>query len=97
MLIIPWLSKCIRPIPYPRPSQIRWPRILFTTLLGTNLGIIFQQLALQKLPLAIGVTLLSSSPVIALILCRYEGDRLRLGGIATSFMAVFGIWLAVKS
>lgn len=97
LLIIPWLRKCIRPIPYPRPSQIRWPRILFATLLGTNLGIILQQLALQKLPLGIGVTLLSSSPVMALLLCRYEGDRLRLGGIAASFMAVFGIWLAVTS
>ena len=97
LLIIPWLRKCIRPVPYPRPSQVGWPRLLFATLPGTNLGIILQQLALQKLPLGIGVTLLSSSPVMALLLCRYEGDRLRLGGIAASFMAVFGIWLAVTS
>lgn len=96
LLLLPWLR--IGPIiPRPRPKQIRWPRVLLATLLGTNLGILLQQVVLQRLPLGVGVTLLGTSPVMALLVSRLEGDHPRSAGVIASLLAVSGVALAVLS
>lgn len=96
LLLIPWLR--LSPIfPRPRPKQIRWTRVLLATLLGTNLGILLQQVVLQRLPLGVGVTLLGTSPVMALLVAGLEGDHPRSAGVIASLLAVSGVALAVLS
>ena len=41
-------------------------RFLLSIFLGTNLGILLQQIAFKTLPLGIGWTLISTSPAISL-------------------------------
>ena len=45
----------------------------------------------QTLPVGQGVTLLSTAPVMALLLARLEGDRLQLSGVLAAVLAVAGV------
>lgn len=94
LLLMPWLR--IRTLfPKPRPKQRRWPKVLLATLLGTNLGLVLQQVVLKQLPLGIGITVLSTAPVMALLVAAPEGDHPRVAGVCASLLAVSGIALAV--
>ena len=94
LLLLPWLR--FRTLfPQPRPKRIRWPWVLLATLLGTNVGILLQQVVLKQLPLGIGITVLSTAPVMALLVAAPEGDHPRAAGFFASFIAVTGIALAV--
>ena len=96
LLLLPWLRFGVR-FPQPRPSTIRWPRVLAATLLGTVLGILLQQVVLQRLPLGIGITVLSTAPVMALLVAPSEGDHLKPSVLLASVLAVTGVGLAVLS
>ena len=96
LLLLPWLRFGVR-FPQPRPQKTRWPRVLAATLLGTVLGILLQQVVLQTLPLGIGITVLSTAPVMALLVARAEGDRLKPSVLFASTLAVTGVGLAVLS
>ena len=50
--------------------------LVLSTFLGTNLGILFQLIVFKFLPIGIGWTLLSLSPVCALFLSNREGDKI---------------------
>ncbi len=94
LLLLPWLR--FRTLfPRPRPKRIRWPRVLLATLLGTNVGIVLQQVVLRQLPLGVGITVLSTSPVMALLVAVPEGDHPQAAGVCASVLAVSGIALAV--
>ena len=94
LLLMPWLR--IRTLfPKPRPKHRRWPKVLLATLLGTNLGLVLQQVVLKQLPLGIGITVLSTAPVMALLVAAPEGDHPRVDGVCASLLAVSGIALAV--
>ena len=47
-------------------------RFLISILLGTNIGILLQQIAFKTLPIGIGWALLSTSPVISLLFAKNE-------------------------
>tara|TARA_B100000945_G_C19964330_1_gene404562 strand:- start:77 stop:451 length:375 start_codon:yes stop_codon:yes gene_type:complete len=47
-------------------------RFLCSVVLGTNIGILLQQIVFKTLPIGIGWTLLSTSPVISLIFAKKE-------------------------
>ena len=96
LLLLPWLRFGVR-FPQPRPSTVRWPRVLAATLLGTVLGILLQQVVLQRLPLGIGITVLSTAPVMALLVAPSEGDHLKPSVLLASVLAVTGVGLAVLS
>ena len=68
---------------------------LLATGLGTVLGILLQQVVLQQLPLGIGITVLSTAPVMALLVARGEGDHPQASGWLASVLAVVGVALAV--
>ena len=71
--------------------------------LGTGTGAIalalllpvLQQVVLKQLPLGIGITVLSTAPVMALLVAAPEGDHPRAAGVCASLLAVSGIALAV--
>ena len=65
--------------------------LILSTLLGTNCGILFQQIVFKFLPIGIGWTLLSLSPVFALFIAKREGDEINKLTIFYSFLSFFGV------
>ncbi|WP_413678467.1 EamA family transporter [Prochlorococcus sp. MIT 0916] len=69
--------------------------LVLSTLLGTNFGILFQQIVFKFLPIGIGWTLLSLSPVFALFISKKEGDIINKVTIFYSFLSFIGVAIAL--
>ena len=69
--------------------------LLLSTLLGTNFGILFQQIVFKFLPIGIGWTLLSLSPVFALFISKKEGDNINKLTIIYSFLSFIGVGITL--
>ena len=65
--------------------------LFFSTILGTNLGILLQQTVFKILPIGLGWTLLSTSPVISLFLAKSEGDEINYISILMTLTTLIGI------
>ncbi len=68
-------------------------KFIISVIMGTNIGIYLQQMVFQSLPLGIGWTLLSTSPIISLFYTRKEEGLLTSEIIFTTFLLFFGICL----
>ena len=68
-------------------------QFLISVLMGTNIGIFLQQIVFQSLPLGIGWTLLSTSPIISLLFTKKEEGILTTEIIITTFILFIGICL----
>ena len=68
-------------------------QFLISVLMGTNIGIFLQQIVFQSLPLGIGWTLLSTSPIISLLFTKKEEGLLTNEIILTTFLLFIGICL----
>ena len=68
----------------------RW-RLVVATLIGTNAGILLQQVVLQTMPVGQGVTLMATAPVMALVVGHLEGDPIQLSGVAAAVLALAGV------
>ena len=68
-------------------------QFIISVLLGTNIGIYLQQIVFQSLPLGIGWTLLSTSPIISLLFTKKEEGILTNEIIFTTFLLFIGICL----
>ena len=64
--------------------------LVLSTILGTNFGILFQQIVFKFLPIGIGWTLLSLSPIFALFLSEREGEKINKLTIIYSFLSFLG-------
>jgi drug/metabolite transporter (DMT)-like permease len=91
--LLPGLGMLLRRRWGPRPAQVRWLLLLAATLLGTVAGIALQQLALARLPVGLAVSLLSTSPVMAVLLAGAEGDRPGWRGWAAALLVLAGMAL----
>ena len=69
--------------------------LILSTLLGTNFGILFQQIVFKFLPIGIGWTLLSLSPVCALFISKKEGDNINKLTIFYSFLSFIGVGISL--
>ena len=69
--------------------------LILSTLLGTNFGILFQQIVFKYLPIGIGWTLLSLSPVCALFFSKGEGDHINKSTIIYSFLSFIGVGITL--
>ena len=69
--------------------------LILSTLLGTNCGILFQQIVFKFLPIGIGWTLLSLSPIFALFISKREGDEINKLTIFYSFLSFIGVAIAL--
>ncbi|WP_269611242.1 EamA family transporter [Prochlorococcus marinus] len=69
--------------------------LILSTLLGTNCGILFQQIVFKFLPIGIGWTLLSLSPIFALFISKREGDVINKLTIFYSFLSFIGVAIAL--
>jgi len=68
-------------------------QFIISVLMGTNIGIFLQQIVFQSLPLGIGWTLLSTSPIISLLFTKKEEGVLTNEIIFTTFLLFIGICL----
>jgi len=64
-----------------------------SVLMGTNIGILLQQIVFQSLPLGLGWTLLSTSPIVSLIFTKKEEGKLTNEIIIITFLLFIGICL----
>ena len=69
-------------------------KLLYATFLGTNVGILLQQNVFKLLPIGLGWTLLSTSPVIALFFAQSEGERITWKTIFFTITTILGIAVA---
>ncbi len=86
--LLPFLNGIWRETGLTRREQ--W-KLVFATVIGTNGGILLQQVVLQTMPVGEGVTLMATAPVIALFVGRMEGDPIQLSGIAAALLALAGV------
>jgi drug/metabolite transporter (DMT)-like permease len=93
--LLPGLAQRLRCRRGPEPAQARWLLVLAATLLGTVVGIALQQLALSRLPAGLAVALLSTAPVMALLLAGAEGDRPGRRGWVAALLVLAGVGLLV--
>ena len=66
-------------------------KLVIATVVGTNVGILWQQVVLQTMPVGEGVTLMATAPVMALFVGRMEGDPIQLSGVAAAGLALAGV------
>ena len=77
---------------YNRPlTKKNHSSLALSTFLGTNCGVFFQQTVFKFLPIGIGWTLLSLSPIFALFLSNREGDKINKLTIIYSFTSFIGV------
>ncbi len=68
-------------------------QFILSVLAGTNIGIFLQQIVFQSLPLGIGWTLLSTSPIVSLLFTKKEEGKLTNDIIFITFLLFIGICL----
>ncbi len=69
--------------------------LVYASFWGTNIGILLQQNVFKILPIGLGWTLLSTSPVIALFFARSEGDEVNWKNILLSATTLLGVAIAL--
>ena len=72
-------------------NKISHSKLFLSTFLGTNFGILSQQIVFKLLPIGIGWTLLSLSPVCALFISKREGERINKLTAIYSFLSFIGV------
>ena len=70
-------------------------RFLLSILLGTNIGILLQQIVFKTLPIGIGWALLSTSPVISLLFAKNEEREITKKIIFFTCFLFFGLTLII--
>ena len=68
---------------------------IISVILGTNLGILLQQIVFKTIPLGIGWTLLSTSPVFSLLFANKEEGKITKDIIITTFLLFGGLTLII--
>ena len=68
-------------------------QFILSVLMGTNIGILLQQIVFQSLPIGIGWTLLSTSPIVSLLFTKKEEGILTNEIIFITFLLFIGICL----
>ena len=86
--LLPFLSGIWRQTKL-KPRE-QW-KLVLATVVGTNGGILLQQVVLQTMPVGEGVTLMATAPVMALFVGRMEGDPIQLSGVAAAGLALAGV------
>jgi len=69
--------------------------LVLSTILGTNCGIFFQQIVFKFLPIGIGWTLLSISPVVALFISKREEDKINKLTVLYSLSSFIGVGITL--
>ncbi len=77
-------------------TKINHSGLVLSTFIGTNCGIFFQQMVFKFLPIGIGWTLLSLSPILALFISKKEGDNINKLTVIYSLLSFIGIAITLS-
>ena len=69
--------------------------LFISTLLGTNLCILFQQIVFKSLPIGIGWTFLSLSPLFSIFISKREKERINKLTIIYSLLSIIGVGITL--
>ena len=69
--------------------------LFLSTFLGTNCGILFQQIVFKSLPIGIGWTLLSLSPIFAIFISKREEDKITKQTVFYSLLSFIGVGITL--
>ena len=69
--------------------------LFISTLIGTNFCILFQQIVFKSLPIGIGWTLLSLSPVVSLFFSNRERERINKLTVIYSLFSIVGVGIVI--
>ena len=69
--------------------------LVISTFIGTNCGILFQQIVFKSLPIGIGWTLLSLSPILAIFIAKREEDRINKLTVFYSLLSFIGVGITL--
>ena len=69
---------------------------IVSILLGTNIGILLQQIVFKTLPISIGWTILSTSPIISLFFANKEEGKISRGIVFLTISLFFGLTLIIS-
>ena len=69
--------------------------LFISTIIGTNCGILFQQIVFKSLPIGIGWTLLSLSPVLAIFLSKREEEKINKLTVIYSLLSFMGVCITL--
>ncbi len=90
LILCPYVRLDLKQIIKDLPLKKKF-KMIFATLIGTNIGILFQQNVFYSLPIGLGWTLLSTSPAFALIFSKYEEENLDMKSILLTFSTILGV------
>ena len=76
-------------------TQESHSNLVLSTFLGTNCGILCQQIVFKFLPIGMGWTLLSLSPILALFISKREGDKINRLTIIYSILSFVGVFITL--
>ena len=69
--------------------------LFISTFLGTNCGILSQQIVFKSLPIGVGWTLLSLSPVFAIFISKREEDKVNKLTVIYSLLSFIGVGITL--
>jgi drug/metabolite transporter (DMT)-like permease len=73
------------------------PRLAMAVALGTGAGMWLGSVGTQRLPVAVATTLAATTPVWALVLAAFRGDRPSRASVWGALVAVVGVSLIASS
>ncbi len=94
LFLLPFAQVNLKDISHQIPIENKF-KILSATILGTNIGISLQQTVFQVLPIGLGWTILSISPVISLIFSKAEGEQITWRSIFLAITTFSGVAIAL--
>ncbi len=78
----------------PRKSKLK---LLFASILGTNIELFLQQTVFKFLTVGLGWTLLSCAPAMSLLFAKAEGEKINFVSISLTFTTIFGALIALNA
>lgn len=78
-------------------NRMQGGAVVAAVLLGTNLGIVLQQIVFKSLPVGLGVSLMSTAPVFALLISPIEREKIQILDACAAALAVTGVALTMMA
>ncbi len=78
----------------PKKNKVK---LLFASILGTNMELFLQQTVFKYLTVGLGWTLLSCAPAMSLLFATAEGEKINIVSILLTFTTISGVLIALNA
>ena len=93
VILIPYLKSNLRKKYKAVPNQIKI-KLIYASILSTNIELLLQQTVFKLLPVGLGWTLLSCAALISLFYAKSEGENINIYSIILTLSTIFGVFIA---